>query len=137
MNYISCCARQVLMSPDQMALVLRDWEKVDFNFILTSISWVCGADESPHTIDLLTSGTHHTTPAPSPSHTDLAEAPPPYTPSLTGEVSLFQTTVQEDFKRILQQRYSLEQFAEWIFHLATRFLLVLAHAPLFVPLPLS
>jgi hypothetical protein len=32
--------------------------------------------------------------------------------------------VQEDFKRILQQRYSLEQFAEWIFHLATRFLMV-------------
>ena len=64
MNYISCCARQVLMSPDQMALVLRDWEKVDFNFILTSISWVCGADESPHTIDLLTSGTHHTSSLP-------------------------------------------------------------------------
>jgi hypothetical protein len=32
--------------------------------------------------------------------------------------------VQEDFKRILQQRYSLEQLAEWIFHLATRFLMV-------------
>jgi hypothetical protein len=45
--------------------------------------------------------------------------------------------VQEDFKRILQQRYSLEQFAEWIFHLATRFLLVRAHSPLFIPLPLS
>lgn len=77
MNYISCCARQVLMSPDQMTLVLRDWEKVDFNFILTSISWVCGADESPHTIDLLTSGTYHT--ASSLSHIDHAEAPPPFT----------------------------------------------------------
>jgi hypothetical protein len=56
-NYISCSARQVLMNPEEMTLVLRDWEKVDFNYALASISWLCGTYKSaPHTIHLLSAG---------------------------------------------------------------------------------
>jgi alkanesulfonate monooxygenase SsuD/methylene tetrahydromethanopterin reductase-like flavin-dependent oxidoreductase (luciferase family) len=54
------------MNPEEMTLVLRDWETVDFNYALASISWLCGAHKSAtHTIDLLTTGTI------SPAHSPL------------------------------------------------------------------
>jgi len=57
MNAIATTTRQVLAKGDEITLVLRDWQRVDFSFIFLSISWLCGPDEPPHTQQLLSFGT--------------------------------------------------------------------------------
>lgn len=80
LNHLTQAARAVLQNTSQVSQMIVDWNRLDFEFIKSQASWVCGCGD-----DIILSA-------------------------------------QEDFKKFLTDRVSLEQWASWLHDFVSRIL---------------
>jgi uncharacterized protein YfcZ (UPF0381/DUF406 family) len=94
LNHLTQAARAVLQNASQISQMIVDWNRLDFDFIKDQASWICQCGD-----DIIQSG----------NYSNLYYHTLIYFYSIIGK-----KIAQEDFKKFLTERATLEQWAQWL-----------------------
>jgi hypothetical protein len=96
LNHLTQAARAVLQNSNQVSQMIIDWNSLDFEFIRDQASWICQCGN-----DLIQSGKKKKI------------------------VSyIYRKLAQEDFKKFLTERATLEQWAQWLQDIVNKIIMV-------------